>query len=156
MKTQRQGIYLKDGETDYFEILAGGLQGDTLAPYLFAIVIDYITRKAVESKATELGFALRPRRSKRVDPVNATDFCFADDIVLLANEIKQKNYCTMLKMKQQKLAYTSMPRKRKQWSTTRISMKSLHPSTIISSNLLRTTNILAVGWRAQRKTSRLE
>ena len=29
-----------DGETDYFEILAGVLQGDTLAPYLFAIVID--------------------------------------------------------------------------------------------------------------------
>ena len=78
-----------DGETDYFEILAGVLQGDTLAPYLFAIVIDYIMRKAVDSKSEELGFTLRPRRSKRVGPVNATDFCFADDIVLLANEIAQ-------------------------------------------------------------------
>ena len=46
-------------------------------------------RKAVDSKATELGFTLRPRRSKRVGPVNATDLCFADDIVLLANQIAQ-------------------------------------------------------------------
>ena len=29
-----------DGETELFEILAGVLQGDTLAPYLFAIVLD--------------------------------------------------------------------------------------------------------------------
>ena len=58
-----------DGETDYFEILAGFLQGDTLASYLFAIVIDYIMRNAVDSKATELGFTSRPRRSKRVGPV---------------------------------------------------------------------------------------
>ena len=35
------------GETDYFAIKAGVLQGDTLAPYLFAIVLDYAMRKAI-------------------------------------------------------------------------------------------------------------
>ena len=34
-----------DGETDLFEILAGVLQGDTLAPYLFVIILDYICPK---------------------------------------------------------------------------------------------------------------
>ena len=35
-----------DGETDMFEIAAGVLQGDTLAPFLFIIVLDYALRKA--------------------------------------------------------------------------------------------------------------
>ncbi len=30
-----------DGETELFDLLAGVLQGDTLAPYLFIIVLDY-------------------------------------------------------------------------------------------------------------------
>ena len=28
--------------TDYFDIVAGVLQGDTLAPYLFIICLDYV------------------------------------------------------------------------------------------------------------------
>ena len=30
-----------DGDTEFFEILAGDLQGDTLAPFLFIISLDY-------------------------------------------------------------------------------------------------------------------
>ena len=30
-----------DGDTDFFEITSGVLQGDTLAPYLFIICLDY-------------------------------------------------------------------------------------------------------------------
>ena len=37
----RAKVITPDGETDFFEIKAGVLQGDTLAPYLFAIVLDY-------------------------------------------------------------------------------------------------------------------
>ena len=33
---------LPDGDTDYFDIVAGVLQGDTLAPYLFIICLDYV------------------------------------------------------------------------------------------------------------------
>ena len=32
-------VIIPDGETENFNILAGVLQGDTLAPYLFVIVI---------------------------------------------------------------------------------------------------------------------
>ena len=85
----RAKVLSPDGETNYFDILAGVLQGDTLAPYLFAIVIDYIMRKAIGDKTTELGFTLYPRRSRRVQSVNVTDMCFADDIALLADEIRQ-------------------------------------------------------------------
>ena len=31
-----------DGDTEYFDIVAGVLQGDTLAPYLFIICLDYV------------------------------------------------------------------------------------------------------------------
>ena len=31
-----------DGETEAFDICAGILQGDTLAPFLFIIVLDYV------------------------------------------------------------------------------------------------------------------
>ena len=39
----RARIITPDGETKYVEINAGVLQGYTLAPYLFVIVLDYIT-----------------------------------------------------------------------------------------------------------------
>ena len=85
----RAKVLSPDGETDYFEILAGVLQGDTLAPYLFAIIIDYVMRRAISDRAHELGFTLQPRRSRRVHSVNVTDLCFADDIALLVDELHQ-------------------------------------------------------------------
>lgn len=85
----RAKVLSPDGETDYFEILAGVLQGDTLAPYLFAIVIDYVMRRAIGDRAHELGFTLYPRKSRRVHSVNVTDLCFADDIALLVDELQQ-------------------------------------------------------------------
>ena len=85
----RARVLSPDGETEFFEILAGVLQGDTLAPYLFVIVIDYIMRMTIEDKATEIGFTLYPRRSSRVQAINVTDLCFADDIALLTSQLKQ-------------------------------------------------------------------
>jgi len=35
-----------DGETELFDITAGVLQGDTLAPFLFIIVLDHAMRQA--------------------------------------------------------------------------------------------------------------
>ena len=78
-----------DGETELFDVLAGVLQGDTLAPYLFVIVIDYIMRKAVGNKAEELGFRLDIRKSRRKSPTIITDLMFADDIALVSEEIYQ-------------------------------------------------------------------
>ena len=37
-----------DEITDYFDIVAGVLQGDTLAPYLFIISLDYMLRTSID------------------------------------------------------------------------------------------------------------
>ena len=78
-----------DGETRSFNIQAGVLQGDTLAPYLFVIVLDYVLRRATVNNEERLGFTLAKRQSKRINPTVITDCDFADDIVLLSNEIEQ-------------------------------------------------------------------
>ena len=78
-----------DGETDKFEIKAGVLQGDTLAPYLFAIVVDFAMRQAIRNNEEELGLTILPSRSRRHPAVCITDLMFADDIALLSEEIAQ-------------------------------------------------------------------
>ena len=78
-----------DGETKYFSITAGVLQGDTLAPYLFIIVMDYALRKTLNGKDEELGFQLKRRQSSRVSPEVITDLDFADDITLLSEQTTQ-------------------------------------------------------------------
>ena len=37
-----------DGDTKYFDIVAGVLQGNTLAPYLFIICLDYMLRTSID------------------------------------------------------------------------------------------------------------
>ena len=77
------------GETEYFLILAGVLQGDTLTPYIFTIMTDYAMRQAIGNDAPELGFNLDRKRSRRHNPNVITDLDFADDIALMAEELEQ-------------------------------------------------------------------
>ena len=37
-----------DGYIEYFDIVAGVLQGDILAPYLFIICLDYVLRTSID------------------------------------------------------------------------------------------------------------
>ena len=53
-----------DGDTDYFDIVAGVMQGDTLALYLFIICLDYVLRTSID-KITENDFKLSKERSRR-------------------------------------------------------------------------------------------
>ena len=73
-----------DGDTEYFDIVAGVLQGDTLAPYLFIICLDYVLRTPID-KIKENGFELTKKRSKRYPATTITDADYADDIAILAN-----------------------------------------------------------------------
>ena len=73
-----------DGDTDYFDIVAGVLQGDTLAPYLFIICLDCVLRTSID-KMKENGFKLTKERSRRYPAQKITDADYADDIALLAN-----------------------------------------------------------------------
>ena len=85
----RAKVVSPDGDTDYFNISAGVMQGDTLAPFLFVIVLDYALRKAIDGKELELGLTLIQKRGRRSQGVSLCDLDFADDIVLLSNEIEQ-------------------------------------------------------------------
>ena len=73
-----------DGDTEYFDIVAGVLQGDTLAPYLFIICLDYVLRTSID-KIKENGFELTKKRSRRFPSTTITDADYADDIAILAN-----------------------------------------------------------------------
>ena len=73
-----------DGDTDYFDIVAGVLQGDTLAPYLFIMSLDYVLRTSIDI-TKENGFELKKKRSRRYPAKTITDADYADDIAILAN-----------------------------------------------------------------------
>ena len=77
-----------DGNTEYFDIVAGVLQGDTLAPYLFIICLDYVLRTSID-KIRENGFKLTKKRSRRYPAKTITDADYADDITILANTPNQ-------------------------------------------------------------------
>ena len=73
-----------DGDTDYFDIVAGVLQGDTLAPYLFIISLDYVLKTSID-KIKENGLELTKKRSRRYPAETITDADNADVIGILAN-----------------------------------------------------------------------
>ena len=73
-----------DGNTEYFDIVAGVLQGDTLAPYLFIICLDYVLRTSI-NKIKDNSFKLTKERSRKYPTKTITDANCADDILLLAN-----------------------------------------------------------------------
>ena len=77
-----------DGGTEYFDIAAGVLQGDTLAPYLFIICLDNVLRISID-KIRETGFELAKKRSRRHPAKTITDSDYADDIAILANTPNQ-------------------------------------------------------------------
>ena len=70
-----------DEDTDYFEMVAGVLQGD---PYLFNICLDYVLRTSID-KINENGFKLTKERSRRYSAKTINDADYADDTALLAN-----------------------------------------------------------------------
>ena len=57
--------------------------------YIFAIVLDYAMRRAIDGREEELGFKVDRRRSRRHHPVVITDTDFADDIGITTEEIHQ-------------------------------------------------------------------
>ena len=81
-------VHSPDGDTEYFDIVAGVLQGDMLSPYLLIICLDYILRTSID-KIRENGFELTKKRSSRYPTKTITDADYADDIVILASTPNQ-------------------------------------------------------------------
>ena len=48
MNLKHKQVPSLDRDTDFFDILPGVLQGDTLAPYLFIICLDNILRTSID------------------------------------------------------------------------------------------------------------
>ena len=78
-----------DGDTELFEIKKGVLQGDTLAPFLFVITLDYVMRQAIDGHEEEFGFEVSKRQSRRKPVTYLTYLIYADDIALVSKEVKQ-------------------------------------------------------------------
>ena len=82
-KNSRALVRSPDGDTELFSILAGVLQGDTLAPFLFIVCLDYILRTSIDN-IKENGLILTKSSSPRYAN-NLTDADYADDLALFAN-----------------------------------------------------------------------
>lgn len=74
----RNKIAINGLYSEAFDVSSGILQGDALAPFLFIIVIDFVLRKIPH----EFGFTTHLNPLKKLP-----DLDFADDIVLLDNDI---------------------------------------------------------------------
>ena len=88
-------VYLRGQVSKPFAITTGVLQGDVLAPFLFIIVIDdvskrsagyfgYLTHKGNTQDNSKLGRAVRS--TTRSTDYKVNDLGFADDIALLEND----------------------------------------------------------------------
>ena len=63
-KNTKVKVRSPDGDTDYFVIVAGVLQVDTFAPYVFIICLDNVLRTSIDIMK-ENGFKLAKERSRR-------------------------------------------------------------------------------------------
>ena len=81
-------IATPDGETDFFDILAGIFQGDTLAPFLFILVLDYTLKQAYEVSSHDTGITIEPKRGTRHPAIRLHDSSYADGIALLNHSLK--------------------------------------------------------------------
>ena len=52
----RAKVVSPDGDINYLKITAGVIQGDTLAPLIFVIVLDYTLRKQLMGKNLSLDY----------------------------------------------------------------------------------------------------
>ena len=81
-------VLTPDGETTFFDILAGIFQGDTIAPFLFIIVLDYALKQAFKISNSACGIVIEPRKSSRYPEVRIADLAYADDIALLNSSLQ--------------------------------------------------------------------
>ena len=76
-------VITPDGLTDTFTTSSGVLQGDTLAPFLFVLVLDWVLRTSLSSR--DDGYVLCKRTSSRHPEKRLAFLAYADDLALLAS-----------------------------------------------------------------------
>ena len=76
-----------DGPTEPFVTTTGILQGDTLAPYLFVTVVDYILRQSIDGM-NKLCLDVKPSKTNRDPAKFLTDLDNADGIALTSSTLE--------------------------------------------------------------------
>ena len=72
------------GLTEWFKATSGVLQGDTLSPYVFIVLLDYALKKTLQD---DVGFVVRKRNGRRHPAIYIGVLAYADDVCLLAESI---------------------------------------------------------------------
>ena len=70
------------GFTETFDTTSGVLQGDTLSPHIFILLVDYILR---HSLVYEDGSTLKPASGRRHPAVTLTDLAYACDVSITSD-----------------------------------------------------------------------
>ena len=82
-KNTKVKVCSPDGDTDNFDTVAGMLQGDTSAPYLFIICLDYVLTAYIDIMKGN-SFMQAKEKSRRWPAQTITDADYADDMAHLA------------------------------------------------------------------------
>ena len=72
LKNTKVKVHSLDKNTDYFDIVVGMLQGDTLAPNLFIICLDYMLKTSIDIMKDN-GFKLEKKRGRGYPAQTITD-----------------------------------------------------------------------------------
>ena len=80
-----------DEDTDFLGIVAGLLQGDTLAPYLFIFCLGYVLRTSMD-KIKENGFKVTKERSRGYPAQTIKGIDYAGGIAFLTNAPTQVEF----------------------------------------------------------------
>ena len=72
------------GPTEWFKTTSGVLQGDTLSPYPFIVLLDYALKKTLQD---DVGFVVCKRNGRRHPAIHIGALAYADDICLLPESI---------------------------------------------------------------------
>ena len=83
-KNTKVKVRSPDGDIDFFQIVAGVLLGNTIAPYLFIICLVYVLQTSIDLMK-ENGFILEKASSRRYPAQTITDADYVVDIALLTN-----------------------------------------------------------------------
>ena len=77
-------VQFPDGNTDFFYIVNGVLQGDILALYLIIMCLNDVLQTSI-NLMKENGFTLKKARNRQYPAETMTDTDYADDLVFLTN-----------------------------------------------------------------------